>query len=382
MTSWSQSGSVVSFVNSGTNNFTAGDWVNARFLTGWAPGLPTGMILGTGHTLFQVLTTGLSATTFQFNVGSLTEGTCSSSCGLVESAMSNGPFITTNRLSFPATAIQNTYVYIPSDVTIEGAATYYANLFHAISPGQNAGRPGYLILNDHGNDDQLCNSPSGIVQPGYQSFMSQAHADGWIVVVGTGLTHTFNQLVGCSTAYNYWNANRQWLFQQGKTVSTLLTGQYWDILVDTSSPTSDGSNTNFLTSTTAPAGAQQVFASATAAAIADGAGVPVVYRPWSWGNLQGQISGGEGYVFQPSVDSAWAFQFQNAAGNVIVARVDTSEQLFLANDLYVASLDTSSGNECVQTDTNGHLTKTGAVCRCYLSGSFSHHTGSYRIRNL
>ena len=98
VTSWSQSGSVVSFVNSGTNNFTAGDWVTARFLTGWAPGLPTGMLLGTGHTLFQVLGTGLSATTFQFNVGSLTEGTCASSCGLVESAMNYIAASTTNRV--------------------------------------------------------------------------------------------------------------------------------------------------------------------------------------------------------------------------------------------------------------------------------------------
>ena len=31
--SWSQSGLSILFVNSGTNNFTAGDWVNARFLT-------------------------------------------------------------------------------------------------------------------------------------------------------------------------------------------------------------------------------------------------------------------------------------------------------------------------------------------------------------
>ena len=109
-------------------------------------------------------------------------------------------------------------MFIPSaSVDIPEVATDYTPLFHALSPDQNAGRTGYLILNDQGNDASQCFSASGTTIPAYQSFMSQAHADGWIVVVGTGWAYNFNQFIGCMTAYNLFKQDRDRLIQSDKT---------------------------------------------------------------------------------------------------------------------------------------------------------------------
>lgn len=405
VTSWSTSGSTTSFVNTGTNGFVVGDWVNARFLTGW-PSPPAGMALGTGHTLFQITATN-GTTTFQINISGISPGNCVSSCGSAATAMNNFPYLTTNRASFPASANANTYVLIPSPVTIGGAASNYTTLYHALSPGQNSGRPGYLFVNDHGNEDALCTAPA-TTQTAYQSLFSQAHADGWIIVAGTGIVASFNQVTGCGTAWQYWLQNHQWLLTQGKTSLNRTSGQYWDILVDTSSASPDGFNSSFLAAAggPGPAGARGM-ANASASAAYTGSVTPVNYKPWFWGAPTNQGTGAsvaDGFIFQPTSDSAFAFDFLTSTGaqefsiNTIGNNVDVFSQLVVGNgptncpagasfcvgsggyqritsagagffnDLTDAAAAAGSGTACIQVDTSGHFTNTGAACA---SGGFA-----------
>jgi hypothetical protein len=399
VSSWSTSSSIVSFVNTGTNGFAAGDWVNARFLTGW-PAVPSGMALGTGHTLFQVLSSGLSATTFQINVGSLTPGTCPSSCGSMATAMNNFPFLTTNRASFPTAALANTSVFVPAPVTIAGINSNYTAYLHPLSPAVT-GTPAYLFINDHGNDDALCTSPAS-VQSSYQGVFAKAHTDGYIVVVGTGIVASFNQVTGCGTAWQYWLQNHQWLINQGKTSLNRSSGQYWDILVDTSSASPDGFNTNFLASSGGPGpSAVEGMANASASAIYTGGATPVNYKGWYWGAPSSQGTGASqanGYIFQPSADSEFSTLWLGASGTEIAAVNTTDNRFYVFNkevigngnsdcpagamfcvgsggymritsagaafltDITDAGAAAGSGTNCLQIDTVGHITNTGATC--------------------
>ena len=395
--SWTQTGTVVSFVNSGTNNFSAGDWINTRFLTGWSFGAPTGVFFGTGYNIFKVLSTGLSGTTFQIDIGTLTESPCSSSCGYAESAMGYAPFMTTNRATFPSGAVSRTYTAIPNPVTIPGAASNYTVNYHALSPAANGGRPAYLIINDHGNDDQLCTA-TATVQAAYKSLFAQAHADGYIVVVGAGVSQQgFNQTIGCATAWQLWNYNRQALFGMYKTVANAASGQYWDIIVDTSTPTMDGTDPSNQPQQT---GSQRRVADANAAAINDGAGTPVNYQPWVWAAPPG--SSVAGYTWAGSLSDP-IFDFRSPdlgtinaeihAGGMYVPTlrvfngnaicpsfapfcvtgamyVDASGNLISAG-LRATAIAAASGHSCLHIDTAGNITNTGPDCNTGGSSAWS-----------
>ena len=131
-------------------------------------------------------------------------------------------------------------------------------------------------------------------------------------------------------------------------------GEYSDIVVDTSSALVDNSGTG---------GTKiliMVTADATANASRSGAGVPAPSDPYAnWSNVQGTWIGGinSGVSYQPhSRHNNQTFQWMNAAGTAKIAVVDSStQQGSTPIDFYDTALITSSGNECVQTDTAGHL---------------------------
>ncbi len=155
LTAWSTIGGTTTVTNSGTNGFTVCQWISMRFATGW-PAVPATMqSFGTGATLFQVLSSGLSSTQFKIATGSIGAGTCSSSCGSAYSAMSYLPFATTSSIGMPSGASAATYSFCANGCTIAGTVTQYTALLHPISPAVT-GLPSYLVINGPNNDLATC----------------------------------------------------------------------------------------------------------------------------------------------------------------------------------------------------------------------------------
>jgi hypothetical protein len=382
LTSYSQSGTVVSFVNTGTNGFTAGDWVSVRNVTGWNASLPSGLILGTGHTLFQILSSGLSSTAFQIDVGSITPQTsCSSSCGFVETAMNFNPFIMAKRLSFPTAALSNIYVLIPAPVYIEGMDSTYTTNYHPLSPAVT-GVPAYLVVQDHTNEDANCIDPA-LVKAAYSSLFGKAHADGYTVVATTGTSYNFNQVTSaCHDNYVKWNSNRKWLISQGKNQTTVAAGnQFWDYLVDTSTATMDGTDSDM---PTWGKDGQVAIANAIAASIGSG-GSPVYWNPFYWG--AGISSVNYSTKWSNYSDDSFGLSVTNSAGNDAFTATPSGDvyashtlhinfpgicpnfytgcfggPLYVGGDLRVTGPAASSGQACLHIDTAGNVTNTGADC--------------------
>lgn len=314
------SSNIVTFTNSGTNGLHAGDWVYLSNVTGW-PG-SSGNNGGTGTNLFQTLSSGLSTTQFELNVGSLSGVTlCSSSCGSAYSAMNYFPFLTVNSTGFPSGANAATTVLLPRDssgnTTYKGLAANYSAMFHSISPAVT-GHPGYFIVNDIENDIGFCDSVSNI--EGYiTSIMSQAHTDGWIVVFGTEPAKNVSQQYGagfCSyplPPYEEQITLNTWLQTFGKTTTNVSSGQYWDILVPLGAILNDGYNTNVLAGNGGyePQGARDASL-AFANALITGSGGPLPLFQTYFGQASGtNNSTFNGYIFWPTADGIWTYQWLN-----------------------------------------------------------------------
>lgn len=307
------------FTASAAHNLTAGQWVNVRYLSSWfSP--PTGLTIGTGYTLFQVESAGLTSTQFEIAY-SANAGSCSASCGSVRTAMNNVPFAVTSSAGFPTAAINNTYMMLPSSVTIGGVASAYATLIHPHSPAVT-GNPGYLVLWDTEDDVASCPAASTI-ETAYQSVFSQAHADGWIVVVASSPNWLANQgPTGCSTVFNVMYQVNQWLVGQGKQgvkASNATSTQYWDIYADFSTAVWDANNTNFVASNGGPGpyGAV-VFSHIMASDILSGSGRPVQPGPWQVGTGAGTTFNNNNYLFVPESDGE--LDYWNAARTGVYMR--------------------------------------------------------------
>jgi len=334
ITGWTTTGGVTAVTNSGTSHFSAGQWISMRAANGW-PSCPSGESLGTGCTLFQVLASPApTATSFSISTASISAGSCSSSCGSAYSAMSYLPFATSGAASFPSGALGNTYVYIPSPVTISGLAAGYSTFLHPLSPAVT-GRPAYLIINSNNNDAGTCTS-AATTESAYQTLFQDAHADGYVVVVGTpNGTYWSQEGLGCSTAYNLQKQVDEWLRAQGKAsilAATPTSTQYWDIISDIGDVLWDGSDTNFIVSSNsgfAPAGAD--LASRTLAHdiyVATGSALPRNQVTYGYGQGSG-FQNVDGYLYAPVSDETYAFQWWNAARTSMIAYLDTSSNGFV-----------------------------------------------------
>ena len=180
VTTWSANGTTCSFNNSGTNGFVAGDWIYTGGVTGWPGGPYAGGIgNGNGYTLFQISSSGLTSSAFTFACPLISA--TSGSGGTVEKANAWLPFQTDSLL--PAGERGTALLRVLSSATIVGLASSYSTFYHSLSPAVT-GNPAYLVINNGLNDYISCSS-AATIEAAYQSVFSQAHADGWYVVVGS-----------------------------------------------------------------------------------------------------------------------------------------------------------------------------------------------------
>jgi hypothetical protein len=308
VTGWSTAAGVTTVTNSGTNGFAAGQWVSLRYATGWPTSTPLGA--GTGLTLFQVESAGLSGTQFEIATPLISAGTCSSSCGSAYSAASYLPFATTASGGMPSAASAHTYSLVVQGGGCGGAtlcaiAAQYSTVFHPLSPAVT-GTPGYLIINGPNNDIGFCTSLATI-EGYYQTIFSDAHTDGWTVVVGSPTGANFGQNF-CNTFYENQILLDEWLRGQGKQTAQAATpgsNEYWDIFTDIGNQLWDGGNTDIIASNQGlgPTGAKQ-GAITVAADLMNANGRPLPPRQLWWGAPVGTgTTGNNGYMYVPSTGS-------------------------------------------------------------------------------
>ena len=287
ITGWTTSTGVTTVTNSGTNNFSAGQWVDMVAATSWPVNGTYNS--GTGTRIFQVLSSGLSSTQFEINTSGISAGSCASTCGSAYSASAYLPYATTASVGMPTAAPTNTYAYCsvtdPSGhaCTLYGIATNYTNMLHSISPVVT-GIPGYLIINGPNNDLGL-NYTLTNIETYYQTIFADAHTDGWTVMVGSPTGANINQS-GANNFSAYQSAIDEWLRGQGKTTVQAATpgsSQYWDLWTDVGNQLWDGSNTDIIASNTGlgPDGAKMA-ALTIATDLENGNGRPLPRRVGDW----------------------------------------------------------------------------------------------------
>ena len=343
LTGWSTTGGVTTVTNSGTNNFVSGEWVDMAAATSWP--VNGAYVSGTATRIFQVLSSGLSSTQFEINTSGVSAGSCASTCGSAYSASAYLPYATTAGGGMPSAAPGNTYAYCSvSDpnsnaCTLYGIATNYTNMLHSISPAVT-GIPGYLIINGP-NDDLGLNYTLTNIETYYQTIFSDAHADGWVIVVGSPTGANFNQN-SATHAFAYQVSLDTWLRAQGKqTVQAASAGssEYWDIWSDVGSVDWDGGDTSIIATNTGlgPTGAQ--LASVTLDSDIQTANGTVKPRRQLWwaGPVSGGTTGNNGYVLIPSNTPTATWRWMSPGLTTTYAELST--ETFSAPEIEAGSIN-------------------------------------------
>ena len=332
---WTTTGGTTTVTNTGTNHLVAGEWVDMWGAGSWP--VNGTYESGTGQRIFQVLSTGLSATQFEINTSGITAGSCASSCGNAHSANAYIPYATSTVLGMPSAAYANTYAWCAVDGTAPNCTLYALSLHISailtpLEPG-TTGKPLYVIVNSPINDLANCYSPATI-EGYYQTIFEGIHAAGGLVVAAspTG-TNTSTVSNGPCAYYKNKDTVNQWLRLQGAPTvlaSTPTSTAYWDIFSDWAEVMANANDTNVVASNGGAGltGAQNV-ALTTAADLESGGGRPLSQLQESayfgiGGNLSSSPASVRGWLQAPTVDSSAAFRWTNAAQTADVFAVDTS----------------------------------------------------------
>ena len=131
------------------------------------------------------------------------------------------------------------------------------------------------------------------------------------------LRPTFSQAIGCATSAQLFNGNRAWLLNQGKNSTNALTGQYWDILSDTTAAVPDGTSAN-LSGSSLTTQSAQAMANANAQAIFTGGAAPIDYTQHYWGAPNSVGSAFNGTTYQASTTRANAWSWVNTSGDFLL----------------------------------------------------------------
>lgn len=247
-------GTVCIMTNSGTNGLAAGDWITTDQIT--SPSFLSTPLTGfniftTGQTEFQVISTGLSTTQFEF---AYTTNTGTGTGGTVENANYFLPYQAANLPFFKGHS--NTQSRLPTGTPSIGALD--SNFSTVIGTAPTS--PAYLMLIGEANSIQLCYS-AATIEASYQSVWTKAHAAGWTVVQSTLLPRSFNiSVVGCPTAWTVFNTVNLWMRSQGQSMSNKSSGAYWDSLVDGYSLLSNYADSNLRTGSSWSAAAYGQYA--------------------------------------------------------------------------------------------------------------------------
>ena len=230
VSSWSCNGATnstctITFASAPAVPFVAGDWIdslglgspfwvpNATAQTEWGSALPQG-----GDQ--QVLSTGLTSTTIEVQIGATSSASCSSSCGTVDNAEGyQGPQLQTYPgISGVATVNWQTCTgYSLQDLALY-SSTCLANI-----PTGTSGAPVYLVVVSYSNDFKNGRTASQM-HTDMQTLEAYAHSRGMIFVAGDTFQNGYPTVVEELNSYLREDATAQ--------QANASTGDYIDLLFD------------------------------------------------------------------------------------------------------------------------------------------------------
>jgi hypothetical protein len=328
MSSWSTTSGVTT-IQATAHGFTAGQWINMRFATSW----PTNATyeLGTGYTLFQVQSAGLTANQFEIDTSLISAGNCASSCGDVYNAMGYLPFVTTSQPAFPSGSVNRTYMFLSTDVTIRGLNQNFTTMFASSGTPITCpvSVPTYLIIHDFTNDVGIGRTYEQI-ESDYQSAWAKAHTCGMTVVADSASPYNFDQQ-SIGAVYNNLFFTQDWLTAQGKSPATASSGEYWDIGADGGTAVADFEDPNLFNSGNngLVAGGVYKIATSIANAMATGSGIIHPSTGPIWGTVADtEATEANGYAYRPSADEAFTYQWLNAAATARAMYLRTDSNPF------------------------------------------------------
>lgn len=322
LTSWSCNSVTCSFLNTGTNHLSVGDWVFLRYAGSW----PNNTTLNTGVTLFQVTSAGLSSTTFQVAFGSSYSFTGSGTGGSVEIA--NG--------FLPVQISREPFFNGHSSMSFIGdtAQSLAANFNTVVGTAPTT--PAFLVLTSLWTNDIGASRTASQIETDLQTVWTSAHSNGWTVVQGFDYPIQWNTTSGLGNpnAFQTWFAVYKWIQGQGWNVFNVAPwcsttcGQYWDRSVDNASILRDAANTNLSNNGNLgvlSAGGVKRLADYYNAAFANQGSMTGSFPwyefpvPFSSGSLYGNTFG---IGFAPTSDSHQCFSWYNASFSMNYINID------------------------------------------------------------
>jgi len=228
------------------NTFVAGDWV------GLNAGNLGASCLSTNPYFYQVISTGLSTTQFEFNAPACT-GSGTGAGGTFVYATYFWPLAMSSLPYFQGHGTVLNYNPTSGETVADMNTFYTAQNLHAISPAVT-GNPGYIFL-QVGFLDYTNNSEGpipGSVETAYQTIWATAHADGWKVVQLSLLPNSCSGPCNAMFVYaNYQNWNA-WLLSNLKTQANTASGQFIDYYIDVAATVNQINNGYFTAPGQAP----------------------------------------------------------------------------------------------------------------------------------
>jgi hypothetical protein len=330
ISTWSTTSGITT-VNAATA-YAPGEWVSMRNANGW-PTPPTRVALGTGYTLFQVLSVTFSS--FTINTSSIAAGACASSCGTVTSAANFLPFQTVLSAGFPSSALNNVYVYVPNPANIQTlvVSTAITTQLSALEPSAT-GVPAYLTIVGGNNDLEGSCISATTLEGAYSGLFSWA-ADGYKVVSTTLMPVSASQQGAGCNFYSQAALFNQWLADHREVPNGSNAAGGWNIFSDLGTELADGKNTDLVaTNGGFGPGGVSLAASRLGADIFVGSGLPLPKSNCFFGVPAGSsFSTGlghtgavnaswNGFVCQPSADGYAAYTWADSNGQPIFS-VDT-----------------------------------------------------------
>jgi hypothetical protein len=221
------------------NSYAAGQtiWIDGTWSPSFLNTVTAPQYLGTGHGFYQVISTGLSSTQFEFAYtsasGTGTGGTVRDTSYMVPFLSGSMPF-----LNGHGTTIVEVGQESGQGFTIQASLDNFSALYGSYAPNVT-GNPGFFFISGWKNDVGVLNESASTVVSNIQSLMALAHASGWQVVAMTEWT----SVNGGTMALSYMAQINSDILQLGKTNANASSGQYWDYIVDAASGVTDTSLT-------------------------------------------------------------------------------------------------------------------------------------------
>lgn len=217
------------------NSYVAGQtiWIDGTWSPSFLNTVTAPQYLGTGHGFYQVISTGLSSTQFEFAYtsasGTGTGGTVRDTSYMVPFLSGSMPF-----LNGHGTTIVEVGQESGQGFTIQASLDNFSALYGSYAPNVT-GNPGFFFISGWKNDVGVLNESASTVVSNIQSLMALAHASGWQVVAMTEWT----SVNGGTMALSYMAQINSDILQLGKTNANASSGQYWDYVVDAASGVTD-----------------------------------------------------------------------------------------------------------------------------------------------